>query len=64
MVSWVGWWSTTFRGSIGVSAAHGGDDGSAGRRTTLHGEISDLYGQRDFREREVFVRNSFEFPSV
>jgi len=25
MVSWVGWWSTTFRGSIGVSAAHGGD---------------------------------------
>jgi hypothetical protein len=40
------------------------DDGRRKRRTTDDGEILDLYGQRDFREREVFVRNSFEFPSV
>jgi hypothetical protein len=44
-----------------------GSVGSAGRRkrrTTHDGEISDLYGERFQREREVFVRNEkFETPT-
>jgi hypothetical protein len=37
-----------------------GSVGITGRRTTFHGEKSDLYGQRDFRERERGLRGKFE----